>query len=166
MAFELDERVVFPAFGVGQIVGIAANRFQEDQARTYYEVANARGTVWVEVEAAATRGLRPITRVEELGQYREVLSGRPQALNQDHRQRQLDLRVQLNRGTMQAYCEMARDLSAQRRRKPLNEKDMGMHNQCRNALCQEWAAARNASLGEATAEIDALLAQSYRAYPV
>ncbi len=157
MLFQVDERVVYPAVGVGRIVGLVTKRFFAAELLEYYEVVNDRSTVWVEVNEASAKGLRRLTRKEELAHYRSVLRGRPGALNDDSRQRQTDFRSRLRRGTLLDLCETVRDLSARGWAKPLGEYDSAGLRLAREGLCQEWAAADGVSLVEATAEVNLLL---------
>jgi RNA polymerase-interacting CarD/CdnL/TRCF family regulator len=129
----------------------------------YYEVMGERSTMWVQVDESAARGLRRLTRKEELARYRDLLRRRPEPLSPDKQQRQLSARSQLKRGTLQDLCEMVRDLSGHGWRKPLNEADASALRKGRDALCQEWAAADGVSLADAAAEVDALLLQARQA---
>ena len=164
MTFKIDQRVVYPAFGVGQIVGKVSKRFFEAQLLDYYEIVNDRSTVWVQVHDAVAKGLRALTRQDELANYREVLGGRPVGLNQDARQRQADFHGQLRRYTMQDLCEMVRDLSARGWSKPLGEYDASGLRKSRIGLCQEWAVADGISIIEANAEVDRLLLTARQTY--
>ena len=113
MAFKVDEKVVYPAFGVG---------------------------------------------------YRGVLRGQPALLNQDHRQRHLELQTRFKRGTLQDMCEMVRDLSGRGWVKGLSEADSSALRKSREGLLQEWAAADDVTLPEATAEINALLQEGRQTF--
>jgi RNA polymerase-interacting CarD/CdnL/TRCF family regulator len=160
MPFKIDDRVVYPAFGVGRVVGLVSKSFFEADTQLYYEVLGERSTVWVQVNEGEARGLRRLTRKDELAHYRAILRGRPVALNSDRVQRQLDLRSQLKRGTLQDLCEMVRDLSAHGWHKPLGEADALALRKSQAALSQEWAAADRVTLPEATAAITALLQEA------
>jgi RNA polymerase-interacting CarD/CdnL/TRCF family regulator len=164
MLFKVDDQVVYPAFGVGRIVALVMKRFVEDENHQYYEVSGPRSTAWVAVADSGASGLRRLTRQAELADFRAVLRGRPTTLNTDHRQRLLDVRAQLKRGTLQAICETVRDLSARGWHKALSESDSHGLRQGRDALCAEWAAADGVTLFEATAEIDALLKEGRVSY--
>jgi RNA polymerase-interacting CarD/CdnL/TRCF family regulator len=162
MPFKTDDRVVYPGFGVGRIVGLVSKSFFEADTQMYYEVLGERSTMWVQVDESQARGLRRLTRKDELAKYRAVLRSRPVALNADHLQRRSDLRSQLKRGALQDLCEMVRDLSARGWHKPLGEADSLALRKSRDALCQEWAAANEVPLADATSEINALLLEARR----
>ena len=166
MPFKVDDRVVYPAFGIGRVVALVPKSFFEAESQLYYEVTGNRSTVWVQVDEGSARGLRRLTRQDELAHYREVVGSRPVALNQDHRQRQMDLRSQFKLGTMQGLCEMVRDLSARGWLKPLTETDSRSLRLSRESLCEEWAAADGVSLPQATAELTALLLEARHQYQV
>ncbi len=157
MHFQVNDKVVYPAFGVGRIVALVMKRFVEDENHQYYEVSGPRSTAWVAVAESSASGLRRLTRQDELAQFRAVLRSRPATLNTDHRQRVLDVRAQLKLGTLLAICETVRDLSARGWHKALSESDSHGLRLGRDALCAEWAAADGVTVPEATAEIDALL---------
>ncbi|MGH2521356.1 MAG: CarD family transcriptional regulator [Anaerolineales bacterium] len=164
MPFQVNDRVVYPNFGVGRIVGLVAKTFLEAESRLYYEVSGDRSTAWVRVDEGAACGLRRLTHKEELAHFRAVLLSRPVALNADFRQRQLDLRSQLRRGTLQDVCEVVRDLNGRRWSKTLNESDSDALRRSSDALCQEWAAADDVSIGQATAEVSSLLREARQTY--
>jgi len=166
MSFQVGERVAYPAFGLGQIVARVSKSFFDAETQEFYEVAGEYSTVWVQVNEAEARGLRRLTRLEELPQYRAVLAAAPAAVNGDARQRQRDLAARLKRDTFQDLCEIVRDLSAYGRTTPLNAEDTAGLSKSRRWLCQEWAAAAGLSVERAAAEVDRLLAAGRRPAPV
>lgn len=166
MSFQIDDRVVYPAFGVGRIVGLVTKTFANAASGTYYEVSGERSTVWVSVVEGAAGGLRPLTREDELEHFRDVLRGRPAVLNSDFRQRQADMRSMLQGGALQGICEVVRDLSGRSWLKTLNESDHNLLRRCSDSLCHEWAAAGNVPLAAAAAEVNILLLEARQAYNV
>jgi CarD family transcriptional regulator len=163
MSFEINDWVVYPAFGVGRIVGLVRQSFSEAESQLYYEVTGEQGTVWVQVDNAATPRLRPLTRQDELAEFRRVLRGQPLALSADFRQRRQDLRDRLRRGTLQALCEVVRDLSGRAWHKPLSESETESLRNSVDAVCREWAAANRVSLEQASTEVNELLLEARRA---
>jgi CarD family transcriptional regulator len=164
MSFKVGDSVVHPAYGVGQIVGLEAKRFFEADTGMYYEVAMQNGTVWVPAEMREMNHLRALTAKRDLAHYRGILKSRPTPLNQDHRQRQLELAGRLRQGAFQDMCEVVRDLTARSWRKPLREVEVASLRRARERLCQEWAAAEGVSMTEATHEVDALLLEARAAF--
>jgi RNA polymerase-interacting CarD/CdnL/TRCF family regulator len=164
MRFEIGDQVVMPGFGVGRIVSLVTKSFLPAESQLYYEVSGERSTMWAPVNGTTPNGLRRLTSPAELTGLRDVLSGQPVRLNPDFRKRQLDVRQQLRGGTMQAFCEVVRDLTGQAWHKPLGEQDANALRTTSDALCREWAAADNVSLSQATAEVNTLLLGARHAY--
>jgi CarD family transcriptional regulator len=164
--FKVDDRVVYPAFGMGRVVGLVTKTLMGAEAKLYYEVSGERSTVWVQVDEASDHGLRRMTRPDELAHYRGVVGSQPVVLNPDHRQRQSDLRGQMRLGTLQGLCEVVRDLSARGWVKPLSESDSQALRRSRDALLQEWAAAEGIPLTQASAELNGLLLTARQTYQI
>lgn len=165
MPFKVGDRVVHPEHGLGQIVRLERQQFPGSPAQLYYEVVTAKSTLWVS-EEMATASLRPVISGDDLPAYRSVLLSQPATLDQDRRQRQFDVAQRLKQGSFQALCEVVRDLTAQSWRKALNEGDSLSLRKARESLCQEWAAAADVSVNEASREIEALFAEGRQRYQV
>lgn len=166
MPYEIDDRVVLNPHGVGRIAGLVTKRFTSAQDQEYYEVATERSLVWVAVDGAEARGLRPVTSKTDLDQFRDVLRSRPVVLNADHRQRHLELHNRERLGTFQAACELVRDLTAYTWKKPLNDVDTATFRHAQTGLCAEWAAADDITLEQANAVVAALLLEGRQAWQI
>jgi CarD family transcriptional regulator len=164
MSFKVGDSVVHPAHGVGRVVRLEPKRFFGAETRLYYEVAMHNGTYWVPVEPSDANHLRALTAKSDLARYRALLRERPTSLNQDHRQRHLEVMGRLRQGAFRDMCEIVRDLTARSWRKPLREADTASLRRARERLCQEWAAAEDVTLAEATREVDALLLEARQVY--
>ena len=156
MQFNVGDRIVHPAHGVGQIVEIEEKQFSEKGECLYYKVASAKRTVWIPVEAHEAE-LRRVTAKNELDRYRKLLKSPPVPLDKNHHRRHLDLVKRLKLGSFQILCEIVRDLTAWSRRKPLGPSDTTILKRSRENLCEEWATAAGVSTAEATKEVDGLL---------
>jgi len=166
MPFSVNERVVYPTFGVGRITALVTKSFFDAESQVYYEVKGEHSTVWVQVDESSARGLRRLTRPEELAAFRDVLRGKPVALNPDFRQRQRDMRSRLKLGTLHDICEVVRDLSGHSWPKALSGYDAEALRKSAGALTQEWAAADNISVADANAEVNGLLREARQTYSV
>ncbi len=164
MAFNIGEHVVYPNFGVGRITAVVQKTYYEPETRLHYEVKGANSTLWVPVDEAAARGLRRLTHPTEMAQFRSLLSGKPTPLDPDFRQRQKDVRDKLKGGTLQALCEVVRDLSGHSWLKPLTGYDAEAFRKSCETLYQEWAAVERITPAEAKAEVDRLLLEARRAF--
>lgn len=162
MTYQINDCVVHPTHGVGHVVALVSRRFFDAESRMYYEIAIQRNTVWVPVDAVVASGLRPLMAKTELEHYRQVLRSCPSPLTPDHHQRHLELRKRLKTGLLQDLCEVMRDLSARRWRKPLTEQDTSLFRRVRDSVCVEWAAISEVPVPAAAQEIDELLQEGQR----
>mgnify|MGYP003565354414 CR=1 FL=1 len=163
MTFKIDDWVVHPRHGVGQIDEIEDLEFDARPAQSYYRISIENGTMWVGVDDLSS-GLRKVVAKDDLAACREVLKGRPTELTMDHRQRQVELNDRLRKSSFQARCELVRDLSALSWKKPLNEANAAVSRHASQVLAQEWARAEGVSLRDATREVDRLLKEGKSAY--
>jgi CarD family transcriptional regulator len=163
MTFQVEDWVVHPRHGVGQIVEIEDLEFDSRPSQAYYRISLDNGTMWVGVDDSSC-GLRKVVSKDDLAACREVLKSRPAELNADHRERQSELADRLREGAFQARCELVRDLSALSWKRPLNEANAAISRVACHVLYQEWAMADGVSLREATREVDQLLMEGKSEY--
>ena len=156
MRFKAKDWLVHPQYGVGRVVKLDLKQIGQGKQQEYYEIAISTGTVWVPVKGHPS-GLRKVTPKNELGRYRNLLRSSPTPLATEHKQRHATLVERLKESTLQASCEVVRDLMAFRWSKTLNESSSMMLRNTRNVLCSEWATAEGLSITEAAREIDSLL---------
>lgn len=162
MPYNIGEWVVHPLHGVGQVTGLEHKQFAQ-AAQLYYEIAIAKGIVWVEVETPPA-GMRRVTAKDDLPRYRTVLLSSPAPLSKDYHLRREELRGRLRSGTFQVKCEVVRDLTAHGWLKRLSEVDAALLRSARDGLCKEWAEAETVTVAEATSEVEALLREARQVY--
>ena len=161
MQLKIGDLVVHPAFGIGHIVEIEEKQFSgQGPTRQYYKITRLQHTMWIRVGAEEASGLRLVTASSDLGQYRDLLSSPPVAIDADQQQRQLELGSRLQEGSFRGVCEVMRDLTAWNLLKPLGQADKTTLQKTRVSLYEEWATAAGISNIEANREIDTLLLQS------
>jgi len=156
MTFKVDEWVVHPRHGVGQIVEIEDLQFDSRPSQAYYQISIPQGTMWVQVDASPS-GLRKVATKDDLAPCREVLKSRPAEMAADFHERQNDLNERLLLGSLQARCELVRDLSALGWHKPLAEGLAAIARVARQVLCEEWGMVEGVTQREATREVERLL---------
>jgi RNA polymerase-interacting CarD/CdnL/TRCF family regulator len=123
----------------------------------YYEISTEKTTIWVPVDAQERVGLRRVTAKRELERYRAILKSRPVPLDAHPGKRQMELAERFKQGSLELFCEIVRDLTAQSAHKPLANADATALRKAREGLEQEWAAAEGVSVAAASREIDELL---------
>jgi len=159
MEIKHGDYVVHPTFGIGCVESIEDREIGEEGRRTFYRIGFVKMTVWVPVQHSKDGRLRPVTPLKDLGHYSALLKGSPGALDNDFRQRQIELENRLKPGTFQALCEVVRDLSARSWRKSLSSFDAAILKRTRGFLIQEWAATSGKSLEQANIEVESYLAE-------
>ena len=157
MQIKVGAVIVYPDYGLGRITAIEKKQFADIEAGLYYQIAFPRINMWVPIEAQATVGLRLVTAKEDLDKYRKIIKSRPVMFNGDHAKRHVELAKHLKEGSFQTLCEVVRDLTASDRQKPLGPTVRAILRKTQESLYQEWAAAADISIIEATKEIDTLL---------
>ena len=157
MPYEINETIVLSGHGIGRITGLVTKNFGAAEPQPYYEVLAGRSTVWVAVENAEARGLRPLASRAELGHCRELLRSRPRPLERDYQKRRQELHARQKVGTLESACELLRDLSARNSQAPLNDVEKTMLQGTQSDLCEEWAAVYGVSLPQANSEVAGLL---------
>jgi CarD family transcriptional regulator len=163
MEFKVDDWVVHPHHGVGQVVKLEVRKFDSGISQMYYEISIPNGTIWVQVEGS-TCELRKVTPKDDLTKYRNLLKSNPTPLDANYRQRQLDLTERLRQGSFQARCEVVRDLSAFSWAKPLGDGNATLLRNAHQSVYEEWAVADGVSNREATREVNALLQEGKQLY--
>jgi len=164
MTYQVNETVVLSGHGVGRVAALVTKNFNSAELQQYYEVVTERSTVWVSVAQAEAHGLRPLTSRAELVRCREVLRSQPQTLKSDFQLRRVELNKRQKLPTLEAACELVRDLSARTWRAALNDADNNVLRHAQTGLAEEWAAASGVSLAQANSELAALLLEGRQAW--
>ncbi len=165
MTFKVEDWVVHPRHGVGQIVEIEDLQFDSRPSQPYYQISIPQGTMWVQVDEISS-GLRKVATKGDLAACRDVLKSQPAEMAEDFHERQSALSERLLQGTLQSRCELVRDLSALGWHKPLAEGIAAIARVARQVLCEEWGMVEEISEREAAREVDRLLKEGKSAYKV
>lgn len=160
MKFKVGELVVHPQHGVGQVVALNEKEFTPGSKQQYYEISIPEGsTVWVPIDSTVS-GLRRLAHKSEVSDCRLILGASPSPLLQDARYRQAEQATRLKQGTLQAQCEVVRDLYAFGEHRSMQGTIGTFYQALRDVLCQEWAFVEGITSAQAVLEIDILLKKS------
>jgi RNA polymerase-interacting CarD/CdnL/TRCF family regulator len=162
MKYDIGDCVIHKSFGVGYITALVEKQIFEDEARLYYEVKLEKATVWVPVDSDDPSPFRLLTNEDELAQYRRILTSKPKPLNDNFRARFSSVDLRLREGSLEAICEIVRDLTAREQIKHLSRGDLSRLQIAKDTLCKEWSASKDISLADAQQEIEALLQEGIR----
>ena len=154
--FKIGDHVVHPRCGVGQIVKLSVEQFVQGEKRPFYEVSFSDGTVWIPL-GKTKLGIRELSKKSEIERCRRILMAPAVQLNADIKLREKELITHLKTGTLEARCEVVRDLSAFSWHKPLSGSISAILKVNQSVLCQEWAAVEGVTPDDADVEIESLL---------
>ncbi len=156
MEFQAGDRVVHRAHGLGQVMAIEERVFNNKTA-VYYMVQAADLTTWIPVDDQLPTRLRPPTSVAGFQKLISILSGPPETLPEDRRQRNLHLHAMLEDGQAESLCRVIRDLAAYRHTRSWSEYDSALMKRTQKALISEWSFTFGISDHEAETELQRAL---------
>jgi RNA polymerase-interacting CarD/CdnL/TRCF family regulator len=154
--FNAGDRVVHPRHGLGRVTKLVIKEFVQGEKRPYFEISFPGSTLWVPLNLS-TSGIRKLSVKSEIISCRQLLKAPARPLNKNPRLRQTELVEHLKEGTISAYCEVVRDLTAHNWHKSLSGGIATFLNATQEVLCQEWAAVEDVTHSEAVSEIETLI---------
>jgi CarD family transcriptional regulator len=160
LAYQIGNTIVHPVHGIGVITGVDEVK-QAGQSRLCYVIAiHDRVTLWVPVDAAAQSGLRSLASATGFRAVSTILSSAAQPLDEQARERQIEINERFKEGTLEAICSIIRDLTVRSLSKKLNEHDAKMLKRARRLLLDEWVMVMDMVEKEAQSQLSALLHES------
>jgi RNA polymerase-interacting CarD/CdnL/TRCF family regulator len=157
MFFQIGDRVVHRAFGPGEIIRVEEKKLA-GQARLYYVVVVSKLTLWVPVDGADERSLRPVLMGKEFQKLYSILRGPGEDLCDDRYERQTQLLLRMREGTLEGVCRVVRDLTARSYSgKKMNDNDTTVLQRAVELLMDEWQLSQNTSRDIAQHELESLL---------
>ena len=157
---QVGDMIVHPVHGIGVIIRLDQMK-QGEQSHLYYVLAmHAKVTVWVPVDTAAQCGMRPVVSASQFAAICGILSSAAQPLNEQARERQVEIRDRFNQGTLEEICSIVRDLTVRRSSQRLNENDAKMLKRTRKLLLDEWVLVMDILQQEAESHLSAMLHES------
>ena len=138
MNFEIGDQVVHCTHGLGQVMAIE-ERAINNHSSLYYIVQVADLSIWVPANEDLQNRLRLPTSRGLLQKALALLSAPAEALQEDHRQRGLQLHEMLKDGRTESLCRVIRDLNAFRRVHRWNDHDNELIKKVEKRLVREWS---------------------------
>ena len=109
LPYRIGDTVVHPVHGIGIITRLEETR-QAEQSRLYYVMdIHDKCTLWVPVDGAAKSGMRSVVSASGFTVVSGILSSAAQPLNEQARDRQVELHERFSQGTLEAICSIIRD---------------------------------------------------------
>lgn len=148
MGFEIGDKVIHWAHGLGEIVQIE-ERIIGEQFTNCYVVKTPSLTIWVPINEMQQHSLRHPTSPEEFAKIFTILKGPGETLLEDRVLRKNQLMAQMNGGQLLPICQVIRDLTHLKLSKKLNEVEKSILERATNSLLTEWAYSMEVTLVQA-----------------
>ncbi len=157
--YEVGDKVVYPHHGAGKIMKIEAKEVLGQQ-RQYLtiQILHNDMTVMVPVENADRAGLRKVVDSDVVDEVLSVLRGNPTKMPKNWSRRYKHNRDKLKTGDIFEVAEVVRNLAVRHADKGLSTGEKQMFSKAKKILASELMYARNFSEEEATAFLEAVLA--------
>jgi CarD family transcriptional regulator len=159
MQLAIGDTVVYPGRGIGEIIDIQRLDLVEGFERYYVvEIRDKRLTVSVPMRKIEELGVRPAMSRAKLVSVLETLGSSPQPLPANYKQRQDQVREELETGRPLRIAAAMRDLTWRQHEAYLTKVDSDLLVQARDALTAEIASITGTQLAAARQQIEDALA--------
>jgi RNA polymerase-interacting CarD/CdnL/TRCF family regulator len=156
MGYEVGDKVVHWAYGVGEIIQIDKKMLGGHDS-FYYKVQIRDLTIWVPVDDANQTSLRLPTPAKEFDKLFGILRETGVELSTDRLERKNHFSEALRSGSLEAVCGVIRDLSTFSRVKKLNDNDAVVLDRAKNLLLDEWRLSFDIPMAEAQKQLKNIL---------
>ena len=157
MTFRPNDRVVYPGYGAGIIVGIEDKAFVGETTRYYMlKMVADEGEFMVPVERAESLGVRPVLESQVI---MDVLQAPPDELSRDYKERQAAVSQLLATSDAIQMGRAVRDSAWFAGFRQLTGRDVQLYEELQTFLASELALASNVSLDDARDHLAQVLAE-------
>lgn len=156
MGYQIGDKVIHGAFGMGEIIQIEAIEIHGRLTRCY-NVRIDNLTIWIPIDEADQQSLRLPTSPEEFSMMIAILSSPSEALPADRLLRQSQLMSQIRDGKLGSICRAVRDLKHFQRATRLNDTERYILDRGSKSLLTEWTYALGITLSQAQQSLTSLL---------
>ena len=159
MDFSVGDKVLYANRGAGTIIGVEHEELV-DGFEDYYviEIRSQRLTLRIPMRMMEELGVRQVMRRDELPIVWDTLSGTPQSLPDDFKERQEQIKQKLRTGRLLDIVESVRDLSWRELQAYLTKADAKLLAQSRELLVDEVSLVLDKESVEAEHMLDEALA--------
>jgi CarD family transcriptional regulator len=161
--YAVGDKVVHPGYGPG-IIRDVERRQVIGEAKRYYviDMQSGGGTLMTPVAKADEVGLRPAISPELLEKLLQSLTGTPQVLSEDFKERQTEIEERLKIGDVFTTAEVLRDLAWHGQLHNLTKRDTQLMQRAEELIAGEAALVREIDLKVAHEQIQAVLTEAVR----
>ncbi|MBI5454744.1 MAG: CarD family transcriptional regulator [Deltaproteobacteria bacterium] len=144
--FKTGELAVYPAHGVGMIMGVESRDVSGINKAFYIlKILDTEATIMVPIETASTVGLRKIVKKSLVPKIYEILKDRKEVVldNQTWNRRYRDYTDKIKSGCVMEVAKVLRDLYLLKFDKELSFGERRMLDTAKNLLVKELSIAKN-----------------------
>lgn len=144
--FKAGELAVYPAHGVGMIMGVESRDVSGINKAFYIlKILDTEATIMVPIETASTVGLRKIVKKSLVPKVYEILKDRKEVVldNQTWNRRYRDYTDKIKSGCVMEVAKVMRDLYLLKFDKELSFGERRMLDTAKNLLVKELSIAKN-----------------------
>ncbi|MBI5642075.1 MAG: CarD family transcriptional regulator [Deltaproteobacteria bacterium] len=144
--FKTGELAVYPAHGVGMIMGVECRDVSGINKHFYIlKILDTEATIMVPIETASTVGLRKIVKKSLVPKIYEILKDRKEVIldNQTWNRRYRDYTDKIKSGCVMEVAKVLRDLYLLKIDKELSFGERRMLDTAKNLLVKELSIAKN-----------------------
>lgn len=156
MAFQIGDKVIHSAYGMGEIKNIKKMSIHE-QVTNCYEVRTSDLTVWVPIEDDLQLSLRAPASPKEFKSLIAILSSPGEELPGDRILRKNLLLTELKDGKLASICRVLRDLNYYTRTTKTNDQEKYILERAMKSLLTEWTYSLNVPMDQAEQAVEKLL---------
>ena len=156
--FAVEDYVVYPAHGVGQIEGIETQTIAGMQVTLYaIHFEKERLRLKVPVFKAKTAGLRRLSTADRMQDALSTLKGRAKIRRVMWSRRAQEYELKINSGDPIAIAEVLRDLKRSNDESEQSYSERQIYQSALERLAREVAAVESISEGEATKRLETMM---------
>lgn len=158
MEFNVGDKAVYPAHGVGIIRDVVTQDLDGERATFYVlKILDNGMTIKVPVQNARSIGMRSVINKDQVDKVYEILRDRDVPTdNQTWNRRYRDYMSKIKTGDPQEVAKVLRDLALLKSEKALSFGERKMFDQARNLLVQEIAVAKDSDEKTVGDEIESI----------
>ncbi len=157
MQFSIDDKVMHPQYGPGQIVGVEHRELVEGFEHYYVIELLADNTLYVPIRKMDELGVRRVMSQAKFARVLDTLRSAPRRLSKDFRERQQRIREKVATARPIKVAEAVRDLTGRRQRGHLTKVDRDLLKRARELLAAEMAMATGTDILHAHRTMDTAL---------
>lgn len=160
MVFQIGEKVIHSSFGFAEIIGIE-NKVITGNTQQYYVVKTKDMLIWVPLSEKTPTKLRQPSSKKDFQECFNILRSKYSPFSTDRNIRKTSILSKMNHGTLNALCEIIRDLSFYKFSNKINDSEKIILEKAILVLTDEWGFAFSITTSQARTELNKLLTESF-----